>query len=93
MVSQLEEKEGLSEAVFRETYAEGRRYANDPTRFVLLAFDLNVHIEQDNYLVLYDHKDWSCSCDFYKEKGFCSHIAAASFLLQKAAISGFPRMG
>ncbi len=94
LVSQIEEKEKiLSESVLREIYAEGRRYAADPTRFVLFAFDLNMHTEQDNHLVLYDHKDWSCSCDFYKEKGICSHIAAVSFLLERASLSGGPRIG
>ncbi len=90
MVIQFLEKkeERLSEAVLREIYAEGRRYAADPTCFMLFAFDLNVYTEQENHLVLYDHKEWSCSCDFYKEMGICSHIAAAGFMLEKASFGG-----
>ncbi len=92
-MSQIEEEEEiLSETVLREIYEIGRRYAHDPTRFVLLAFDLDVHVGDDHHLVIYDHKEWSCSCDFFKKMGICSHVAAAGFLLERASVSGFPRM-
>jgi SWIM zinc finger len=84
--SQLKEKP-LSDEVLEGQQAEAKRYAGDPSRFVLLAFDLEVRTENENHLVLYDHNECSCSCDFFRENRTCSHSIAALLLLKDALLA------
>jgi hypothetical protein len=81
--SQLED----IEEVLERQQAEAEILASQPERFVLLAFDLEIRMEQDNHLILYDHGEWSCSCEFFRKNRTCCHIMAASLLLNGSSFA------
>ena len=82
MSSQLEDRD----EVLERQQAEAEKLASQLERFVLLAFDLEVRTEQDNHLILYDHDEWSCSCNIFREYRICSHIIAASLLMNQSLL-------
>ena len=56
-------------------------YAQQPERFTLLEIRLQMRSTHGVRLVSYGEGGWHCTCDFYRERGICSHIMAAEQLL------------
>ncbi|WP_189361740.1 SWIM zinc finger family protein [Thermogemmatispora tikiterensis] len=56
-------------------------YAQQPERFTLLEIKLQMRSTHGVRLISYAEGDWHCTCDFYRERGTCSHIMAAEQLL------------
>jgi hypothetical protein len=75
----------IDEVLEREQ-AKAAEYASQPDRFTLIAFDLEIRVEQDNHLVLYDHGEWSCTCTFFEEWETCSHITATALLFKDSLV-------
>nr|BBH94449.1 hypothetical protein KTA_26480 [Thermogemmatispora argillosa] len=56
-------------------------YAQQPERFTLLEIKLQMRSTHGTRLISYQGGSWHCTCDFYRERGTCSHIMAAERLL------------
>src|SRR5579864_5442303 len=74
------------EEILKRQETEAKQLLADPFRFVLTAFDLEIHDVQGNHQVIFDHDEWSCSCSEHSRHKICSHIIAAEQLMQMKAL-------
>jgi hypothetical protein len=68
--SQLERKQAKAEV-----------YARQPERFTLRELRLDMRSTHGIRAISYVGGAWRCSCDFFQERGTCSHIMAVERLL------------
>ncbi|MDJ0755989.1 MAG: hypothetical protein QNJ45_20850 [Ardenticatenaceae bacterium] len=57
-------------------------YASEPERFRFTALD--VQLSGDNgtvHRVAFDNGKWTCDCNFFRTRGFCSHTMAIERVL------------
>ena len=70
----------LLDLEFEGMQRDAEKLASQLERFVLTSFDLEVRTEHENHLVMYDHDEWSCTCDFFGRNGTCVHVMAVEML-------------
>lgn len=61
---------------------KAHRYAEEHDRFQFLTFQVMVRGDNGEYLVTYDHGQWSCNSEYFKNHGFDSHTMAVQRLLE-----------
>ena len=60
---------------------KAQRYAAEPQRFKFLNFQVVVQGDNGDHLVTYDHGEWRCNSDYFKNHGYDSHTMAVERLL------------
>jgi hypothetical protein len=53
--------------------SKAREYAQQPERINFKSFEVTFQGRHQNYVVKYDHGSWHCECDFFMQRGVCSH--------------------
>ncbi|MBX5449145.1 SWIM zinc finger family protein [Thermogemmatispora sp.] len=71
----------MQDEQLQRKYIKAGHYAQQPERFTLLEIKLQMRSTHGTRLISYDGESWHCTCDFYRERGTCSHIMAAEQLL------------
>ncbi|MEA3407499.1 MAG: hypothetical protein U9R48_05390 [Chloroflexota bacterium] len=60
---------------------KSKRYAQEPERVRFRSFHVIFEGEHGTYNVTYDNGEWSCQCEFFFQRGVCSHTMAMERLL------------
>ncbi len=60
---------------------KAKRYALEPERITFEAFKVAFRGENDNHTIAFEDEHWHCTCDFFAERGMCSHTMALEKLL------------
>ncbi len=53
--------------------SKAREYAQQPERISFKSFEVTFHGRHQDYAVSFDHGAWHCECDFFAQRGVCSH--------------------
>lgn len=72
----------LSEKLLRKE-EKSKRYLNELERFNLDNLGVTINSEHGVRNVKYEEGEFSCTCEFYKDYGTCSHIMAVEQLVDK----------
>jgi hypothetical protein len=60
---------------------KAKRYAEEPERVTFVSFAVAFAGDHSSYRVEYDHGKWTCQCEFFRQRGICSHTMAMERLL------------
>ena len=60
---------------------KAKRYAEEPQRVTFESFVVAFAGDHSSYRVGYDQGKWTCDCEFYRQRGICSHTMAMERLL------------
>ena len=60
---------------------KAKRYAEEPERVSFQSFVVQFRGTHESHRVTYDRGAWSCSCEFFAQRGVCSHSMAMERLL------------
>jgi hypothetical protein len=72
----------MQDRVFQRKQAKAKIYAAEPERFKLLSMRLEMRSEHGVRQITCSNGNWHCTCDFFQERGICSHIMAAQKILE-----------
>lgn len=74
----------MEDKALKEKQAKANRYASEPERFTVnsIALELEMRSEHGTRLITYANGRWHCTCDFFHQRGTCSHTMAAGRLLK-----------
>lgn len=61
--------------------AKAKRYAEERDRIVFDDFRVTVRGNHTDHLVQYHEGVWRCDCDFFAQRGVCSHTMAIERVL------------
>ena len=61
---------------------KAHRYAEEKDRFEFLTFTVRVRGDNSEYLVTYDHGQWTCNNEYFDKHGRDSHTMAVERLLE-----------
>ncbi len=53
--------------------SKAREYAQQPERIAFKSFQVAFQGKHQTYNVTFDHGTWHCECDFFLQRGVCSH--------------------
>jgi hypothetical protein len=56
-------------------------YAREPDRVRFESFTVKFRGKHDFHTVTYDRGKWHCTCDFFTQRGVCSHTMALEKIL------------
>ena len=56
-------------------------YAREPERLSFTQFSTTFRGENDSHTVSYEQGRWTCTCDFFRGWGLCSHTMAIEKLM------------
>ena len=61
---------------------KAHQYAHErDTRVRVHRFEVELHGEHANHVVVYDGGNWSCDCEEAQRRGVCAHIMAMEEIL------------
>ena len=60
---------------------KAKRYAEEPERIEIQGLTVILHGEHADHDVSFENGVWSCDCDFFRQRGVCSHTMALERLL------------
>jgi hypothetical protein len=61
--------------------AKAARYAKEPDRVDVIRMELSFRGDNGTHKVSYEQKQWKCSCNYFGQHGYCSHVMAMERLL------------
>ena len=61
---------------------KAKRYAEEPQRVSFETFAVAFAGDHSSYHVTYDHGKFACQCEFFHQRGICSHTMALERLLE-----------
>ncbi len=67
--------------------SKAQQYAQEPERMTLQSFTVLFSGRHDTYTTSFDHGQWQCGCDFFAQRGVCSHTMAAEKVLGKTGMT------
>jgi hypothetical protein len=53
--------------------SKAREYAQQPERITFKSFEVAFQGRHQVYTVTFDRGTWRCECDFFVQRGVCSH--------------------
>ena len=65
---------------------KAKRYAEEPYRFHFEAFTIRIEGENNNHLVKFENGKWTCDCDFFKTREYCSHTMGIEEVFKKVGL-------
>ena len=66
--------------------SKAQQYAQEPERMTLQSFTVLFDGKHDTRTVSFDHGKWQCECDFFAQRGVCSHTMAVEKVLGKTGM-------
>lgn len=60
---------------------KAREYAAEPERMRIKNLEVTFHGDNSDHTVTINDGAWSCSCDFFQDRGVCSHTMAMERVL------------
>ena len=60
---------------------KAKRYAEERDRIVFESFGVRFEGDHSTYHVTYQDGPWSCGCEFFQQRGVCSHTMAMERIL------------
>ena len=67
--------------------SKAQQYAQEPERMTLQSFTVLMNGKHDTHTVSFEHGQWQCGCDFFAQRGVCSHSMAAEKVLAKTGMT------
>jgi hypothetical protein len=67
--------------------SKAQQYAQEPERMTLQSFTVLFNGRHDTYTVSFERSQWHCGCDFFAQRGVCSHTMAAEKVLGKTGMT------
>lgn len=67
--------------------SKAREYASEPERMTLTSFSVLFNGRHQTYAVSFENGKWQCACDFFGQRGVCSHTMAAEKVLSKTGMT------
>jgi hypothetical protein len=67
--------------------SKAREYASEPERITFNDFTVLFTGKHQTYRVGFEHGAWKCECDFFAQRGVCSHVMAVEKVLNRAGTS------
>lgn len=64
--------------------SKAREYASEPERITFSDFTVQFNGKHQTYTVGFQNGSWKCECDFFAQRGVCSHVMAVEKVLAKA---------
>ncbi len=61
--------------------AKAKQYAEEPERITFKSFEAEFRGNNSTHTVTYDQGSWHCTCDFFAQRGYCSHTMAMEKIL------------
>lgn len=61
---------------------KAKRYAQERNRIHFSEFTVTFDGENNNHTVHYSKNEWKCDCDFFQNRGRCSHTMALEMILE-----------
>jgi len=62
---------------------KAHRYAQEPERITFNEFSVVFHGANDDHDVNYSGHKWSCTCNFFQDRGLCAHTMALEKMLER----------
>jgi hypothetical protein len=66
--------------------SKAREYAQEPERITFTSFQVVFQGKHQTYSLAFDRGIWRCECDFFGQRGFCSHTMALEKVITKAGM-------
>ncbi len=66
--------------------SKAREYSQEPERMTFVSFSVLFNGKHQTYTVSFDHGNWSCECDFFGQRGVCSHTMAVEKVVGRAGV-------
>lgn len=66
--------------------SKAREYALEPERMTLSDFVVVFNGKHQTYQVAFQQGAWHCTCEFFGQRGFCSHTMAVKKVLEKTGM-------
>jgi len=63
----------MDSATYAKIIVKSTEYAQQPERISFGQFAVDFKGKHQDYRVTYDHGTWTCECDFFAQRGICSH--------------------
>lgn len=60
---------------------KARRYAEEPDRVVFSEFRVILNGDHKRHAIEYHQGHWTCDCDFFAQRGVCSHTMTMERIL------------
>ncbi|RLC79925.1 MAG: hypothetical protein DRI61_06875 [Chloroflexi bacterium] len=62
---------------------KAKRYAQETERITFKRFEVSFRGDHNTYTVTFDQGRWHCECNFFAQRGLCSHTMALERVLGK----------
>jgi hypothetical protein len=70
--------------------SKAREYASEPERITFSDFTVSFSGRHQTYRVRFLDGAWTCECDFFGQRGVCSHVMAVEKVLARAGTALVP---
>jgi hypothetical protein len=67
--------------------SKAREYASEPERITFSGFSVLFTGKHQTYRVIFEQGAWTCECDFFAQRGVCSHVMAVEKVLNRAGMA------
>ena len=67
--------------------SKAREYAQEPERMEIASIVVLFKGKHQTYHVVFEHGAWKCECDFFGQRGVCSHTMALEKVLGKTGMT------
>ena len=67
--------------------SKAREYSQEPERITFKGFEVAFQGKHQAYTVSFDHGDWHCTCDFFGQRGVCSHTMTLERVLGVSGVT------
>ena len=67
--------------------SKAREYASEPERMTFSDFTIVFNGRHQSYRVDFNEGNWKCECDFFAQRGVCSHTMAVEKVLARSGVA------
>ena len=71
----------MDSATYAKIITKSKEYAQEPERISFVKFEVAFTGKHQTYHVDFDNGKWHCECDFFAQRGLCSHAMALERVL------------
>jgi hypothetical protein len=71
----------MDSATYAKIIVKSKEYAQEPERVSFGKFEVEFKGKHQVYRVTFDHGQWHCECDFFAQRGICSHTMTLEKIL------------
>jgi hypothetical protein len=71
----------MDSATYAKIITKSKEYAQEPERISFVKFEVAFTGKHQIYHVGYENGKWHCECDFFAQRGLCSHTMALERVL------------